>query len=191
MNYLDIAFAAFTLIFVVTAFFRGFVKEIFSLLNWVVALTLSYLLYPYLANLFSSYSDNKLVLDIVAQLIIFIAVFLVMVLSLAGPRDTMQEKMPKIFDRSLGVFYGLIKTLLIFGLFYSITANLYGFLLGKENDKKNEKMPSWITEAKCHSILQLSGETLDPVVKKFFVAITKNFDKMVPQQKKLNENLDE
>ncbi len=186
MNYLDIAFAVFTLIFVVTAFFRGFVKEIFSLLNWIVALTLSYLLYPYIAKFFYSYSDNKLIIDIIAQIVIFIAAFLVTLFALGGPNKTMQEKMPKIFDRSLGVFYGLIKTLLIFGLAYSITANLYGFLLGK-NSKKKEKLPGWVTESKCHSILQLSGETVDPIVKKFFNSVTKNFDQIIPEQKNVGE----
>lgn len=186
-HYLDLAFIVFSLIFVITAFLRGFVKEIFSLLNWVVSLTLSYLLAPYISKLFESYSDSKLVIDISARIIIFVLTFIIFAISTSGLSKALKDKMPKAFDRSLGVFYGLIKTLLIFGLFYSITLNLYGYLLGK----KTTEIPSWMKEAKCYNILRVSGEVLDPLVKEFFEAITRNFDHVVPESKELDQKIDD
>lgn len=189
-NILDIIFITFTIIFVLTAFFRGFVKEIFSLLNWVVALTASYFLTPLTTGLLSSYFENALVLDSVTRSVIFILAFIATAMSTSGLRDSLQDKMPKIFDRSLGVLFGFLKTLLIFGFVYSLYFNLYALLLGSKL-KETVQEPSWLKEAKCHSLLKFSGTTLDPIVKKFFTSISKNFDEIVPKEKELNDKIDE
>jgi len=184
-NVVDLIFFTFTTIFVLTAFFRGLVKEIFALLNWIVALTLSYLLAPYATDFFSHHFDNKLVVDISARSIIFVLVFFITALSTSGLRDSLKEKMPKAFDRSLGVLFGFLKTLIIFGFIYSLYFNLYGFLLGDKLKDSAVKTPDWLHNAKCYSLLKISGEALDPVVKKFFDAATKNFDHVVPNSKEL------
>ena len=191
VNLLDLAFVAFTFIFVVTAFFRGFVKEIFSLFNWVLSLTLSYLLAPYAAELITTYSKSKLVADISARSIIFVAVFFITSMSTSGICKLLKEKIPKVFDRSLGVFFGLVKTLLIFGFVCSIAFNLYEFLLGKKLEENSPALPRWFVEAKCRNILQASADALDPTGKLFFNAIVKNFDYTIPQPTNLDEKINE
>ena len=194
LNYLDLAFISFALIFVVTAFLRGFVKEIFALLNWVISLTLSYLLAPHFSKLLEHYSSNKLIIDISARSIIFVMIFFTIAVSTSGLSTAIKEKMPKLFDRSLGVLFGIIKTLLIFGFIYALTLNLYGFLIGKQpgnTSKPADQIPSWAKEAKCYSILKYSGEALDPLVKKFFDAISKNLDQVIPSQQNLDEKINE
>jgi uncharacterized membrane protein required for colicin V production len=186
-NLVDLVFIAFTLIFILTAFLRGFVKEIFSFFNWVVALTLSYVITPYVAQLFSVYSDNKFVIDVSLRIIIFILVFIATALSTSGLCKSLKEKTPDVFDRSLGVFFGVIKTLLIFGFLYSITVNIYGIL----NKDKSEKVPYWLSQARSHGILKMSGDLVDPVVKKFINAIVVNYEKALPKQKDLDEKIDE
>lgn len=175
----------------VTAFFRGFVKEVFALFNWALALTFSYLLAPYAANLLEKFYGNKLAIDIAARSIIFVIVFFIFAFSTSDLCKTLKEKIPKIFDRSLGVLFGLIKTLIIFGFVYALALNLFGFLLGKASATASDKMPIWLKEAKCYSILKFSGEALDPLVKKFFDAATANFDQVIPKPKNLDEKIDE
>lgn len=177
----DLIFFTFTAIFVFTAFFRGFTKEIFSLLNWVISLTLSYFLTPYINNFFFKHFSNKLVVDIAVRSIIFILVFFITAISTSGLRDSLKEKIPKAFDRSLGVLFGFVKTLIIFGFIYSLYFNLYGSLLGKGlKQSKEMKVPQWLESAKCYSLLKLSGEALDPLVKNFFDSVTENFDRVLP-----------
>ncbi len=188
---LDLVFFTFTIIFVLTAFFRGFVKEIFSLLNWIVSLTLSYLLTPYVTDLLIDHFENRLVLDGITRSLLFILFFIITAISTSGLRDSLQKKIPKIFDRSLGIFFGFVKTLLIFGFVYSLYFNLYGMLLGKNLEEGGKKEPQWLADAKCHSLLKFSGDTLDPLVKKFFDSITKNLDQVIPKDKNLDEKIDE
>lgn len=176
-NTFDLIFIAFAFIFIFVAFFRGFVKEVCSLIIWVIALFISYFGAPLLADLFSSYSSNKLVLDIVSRLILFIVVFFILMFSTASFVEDLKDKMPTLLDRSLGVFYGICKTLLIFGVFYSMTLNCYALLLGKNQDPKADKVPSWLSEARFGNIIRISGEVVDPVVNAFITAVVKNMDK--------------
>ncbi len=186
-NIFDLVFIAFTLIFVFTAFLRGFVKEIFSLFVWVVALTASYFLTPYVAKFFAS-NANKMVLDIAVRSVIFILRW-----PGSNPPRLTKNKMPKIFDRSLGILYGFIKTLLIFGLFYSAVFNSYRYLLGKEADDKRvmSQMPHWLKDAKSHGMIKMTADMLDPIMVAFISSVTKNLEKVMPNSKELNKKIDE
>jgi uncharacterized membrane protein required for colicin V production len=189
-NLVDIFFIAFALIFILTAFFRGFVKEIFSLFNWIVSLTICYVLTPIAAQFFAAYSADKLVIDVSLRIMIFMITFIATALSTMSLCKAMKSKVPDPFDRSLGVLYGVIKTLLIFGLFYSITMNVYGFLLGKKNDAQAVQVPYWLASAKSHGILKMSGDAVDPMVKIFFDAVVKNLDHVMPKND-LDQKIDE
>lgn len=187
---LDYVFFTFTFIFVLTAFLRGFIKEIFSLLNWIVALTLSYFLTPFAVEFLSKHFESKLAVDIAARSIIFLAVFIIIAISTSGLCESLREKTPKAFDRSLGVLYGFLKTLLIFGFIYALYFNLYGYLMGKKVED-DEKSPAWLKDAQSHSLIKISGEALDPLVKAFFESITKNFDHIMPKHEKFDKTIDE
>ncbi len=134
-NIFDLIFAVGSFIFILVAFFRGFVKELFALFNWIIAISLSYLLAPYAAKFVETYSHNKLIVSVASGSMVFVVIFIIVVFSTRGLAHDWKEKMPENLDRILGVFYGAFKTLLIFGLFYSITINFYSILLGNAKEK--------------------------------------------------------
>jgi membrane protein required for colicin V production len=192
LNWLDLAFASIAIIFVITAFFRGFVREVFSLFNWIVAIILSHLIAPYASELAIIYSKNKLVADIVSRSMIFIAAFIIFAISTSKLCKTLKEKMPQYFDKSLGVLWGLLKTLLVFGVAYSILINAFASLSERKIDENSEQFPIWLKEAKCFSILKFSGEIVDPSVKLFFDEMVKNFDQVIPNPKsELDQKINE
>jgi uncharacterized membrane protein required for colicin V production len=193
-NVLDLIFIVLTIIFILTAFFRGFVKEIFALFNWIIAFTVSYFLTPYLTEFCAKYFDNKFGLDVSVRSILFVTAFFITAISTSGLSNSMKDKMPKAFDRSLGVLYGFIKTLLIFGFVYALYFNVYQMILGDKLKDNVLKVPSWLEEAKCYSLVRISGETLNPLVKGSFDAVSKNFDQVLPKhildQKDVQDELD-
>ena len=75
-NILDIIFFTVTLFIVLVACYRGAVKEVFSLLNWIIAFALSYLISPFLADALSPYFESRLVLDVVVRIAIFMISFI-------------------------------------------------------------------------------------------------------------------
>jgi uncharacterized membrane protein required for colicin V production len=122
-----------------------------------------------------------LVADIVSRSIIFVVVFIICAISTSGMCKNLKEKIPQYFDKSLGILWGLLKTLLVFGVAYSILMNAFASLSQKKIDENSEQFPIWIKEAKCLSILKFSGEIVDPSVKLFFDAMMKNLDQVIPK----------
>jgi len=192
-NTLDLIFIAFTLIFVATAFFRGFVKEIFALIGWVLAFVGSYLLTPYLSELVNVYSQNKLVADLIARTTLFVVIFLGYTFSISNFVSELRDKTPRAFDRSLGVLYGLIKTAIIFGVIYSVTLNALEFAAGKPVEESSPQFPTFLKEARCHDIMKGSADVLNPAVTLFFDAVVQNFEKSLPKKdgEELNDKINE
>jgi membrane protein required for colicin V production len=186
-NTLDLIFLAFTAIFVLTAVLRGFVKEIFALCNWVISLTISYFLTPYITELLAPHFESKMAVDLVTRSGVFALVFLITAFSTSGLRDSFYKKMPRVFDRSLGLLFGFVKTLIIFGVIYSVYFSAYDLVLGNKL-KDTKKEPELLEKAKCRSLLKFSGEMVGPFVIKFFEAITQNFDHVMPKPEDFLKN---
>ncbi len=104
---------------IVSAFislFRGFLKEALSLVNWVVALWLSWQLGPVLAGALSGFVSDPVLQMWAARVIIFIGVLLLgglvsklvsMVINSSGLTGT---------DRALGMVFGLGRGVILAGL---------------------------------------------------------------------------
>lgn len=188
INTVDLVFFGLTLIFVLTAFLRGFVKEVFALLNWIAAFTLSHLLAPYASKILMFYTTNTLVADIATRTILFVLIFVIVMLSTGSLSKSIKGKIPEIFDRSLGVLFGIVKTLLIFGIVYSAMLNVGSFMAIRKDDFTAESFkPRWLVKAKSYNLIKISGKTVDPIVKIFLNVIIKNFEKNMPEGKKLED----
>ncbi len=171
---IDLIFVIFSLIFVVTAFLRGFVREIFALINWSMALIMTYYFAPLISPLFYSYASSTLIVDIIAKVVIFIVTFIAFAFASSTITKIIQGKIPISIDKSLGVFFGIIKTLVIFGIIYSVMLNLYVSLADKTKDEASINAPDFFKNAKTYNIIRYSGEIIDPLVEEFFSSTTKN-----------------
>ena len=196
LNVIDLAIIILGLIFIIMAIFRGLTKEVFAFSNWIIAFSLSYFLAPYFAEFLKNYVESKIVVDLSARGIVFIIVFITIALSTSGLCKTLQEKVPQTLDRFLGVCFAIFKTLIIFGCLYSIYINVYGFILGnKLNDREKIQDPKFLIEAKSYGIIKAWGGFVDPVVKVFFNAISKNMEfsisKSLEFEDKINETVDD
>jgi len=191
-NVLDIIFFSITLTFVIIAFFRGFIKEIFSILNWIISFLISYYLTPLLIEPLSPYFSSKIALDIFLRTILFFICFLAIAFSTSGLSNTIKETFPKWLDKIMGITFAIGKSLLVFGLFYSLYFAIYKFLIGNNKSIDYQKdTPVFIREAKCYGIIKISGRVVDPVVNGVFNSVSKNFQKIISDQKLLENKVGE
>lgn len=196
LNLFDLIFICATLIFVLIAFLRGFVREVFALINWVISILLCYALAPYATKFVGSYTDNILVANIASSAIVFMLIFIFIALSTNKWAKAIQEKVPSSFDKSFGVLFGVVKTLIVFGIIYSLTVNFYAMLLGsnKSHDKAtvkhSVKMPDWLAQAKTLPLTRIFGTMLDPFVKNMIENVGNGFHD-VNQKQKIEEKLDD
>lgn len=195
----DLIFVIGSFIFILVAFFRGFVKELFALLNWIITLSLSYLLSPYAAKFVGYYSHNKLVINVASGSIVFVIIFIGVFFATRGLARDWKEKMPENADRILGIIYGFFKALLIFGLFYAITINFYASLLGdidkpsknSKVDAREKNLPDWLTQSKSFPIIRFSGKIVDPLVRSGINGATdKLLEDVKPKRLDLDDKID-
>lgn len=191
-NMFDLIFIAVAIIFLIVAFFRGFVKEIFALLNWIIAILLTYFLSPYLAKFIESYSHNKAVANVVSTTLLFIAIFIASIFLLREIANSCKDKMPATLDQILGVVFGGLKVFLVFGLVYAFTINIYSMLLGDgaEGKTKAELTPNWLYDAKCKPYIEPFGKAFNPLIEKAVFGAKENFSNKKIDTKK-EEELDE
>lgn len=187
-NMFDIIFFVLSFIFILVAFFRGFIKELFALINWVITISLSYLITPYAAKFVAHYSQNPLVINVASGAIVFVVIFIMVFLATRGLAHDWRDKMNENLDRVFGVFFGVFKSLLIFGIFFAFTNNFYESLIGDNPTKKAlrekyEAMPDWMTSAKCYPIVKFSGSILQPIIG---AAVDGMIDKLIDADVKKN-----
>lgn len=186
-NAFDLIFLVACLVFVMTAFFRGFVKEAFGLFNWVIAFIVSHLLSPFVSNLFVDKSISSSLTDIGIRSVIFVTVFFISLMSTSGLAKELRRKFPKPIDRSLGVLFGLTKVLLIFGIGYSVFVNSMSLFLDKKITKNSKIFPKVIAQARFHDLIQFSAKVVNKPVRAFMGGMVSNIsgkdlkDKIAPQ----------
>ncbi len=171
---LDLIFLIFFFIFVITAFLRGFIKEFFNLFSWIISLFVCYFVAPWITSLIKSESSNGVVIDIIAKFGVFVITFIIISFSTSSLVKALKAIVPTSIDKSLGVFYGILKTLLVFGFIYSLMLNFYSILLGIDTKNINKTNPQWLVSAKSYNIIKYSGEFIDPFVKSFISSTYKN-----------------
>lgn len=197
LNMFDLIFIFATLIFVIIAFFRGFIKEIFALINWIITILLTYLLSPFVARFIEHYSHNKTVAVVASSSMVFIVIFILVALSTRKLADSLKDKISSTLDQVFGVIYGFFKSMLIFGLVYSFTVNFYESLaldLKKEEESAKphkDKMPEWLAQARFLPIIGFSGKVLNPLVQKAIKDAMEILPESDSKAKTLDEKIDE
>lgn len=194
---IDLVFVIITGIFILTAVLRGFVREVFAILNWIAALLLSHLLTPIASKIVLFYTDNTLVADIVTRTVLFVAVFVGVMLTTSGLSSSLRDKIPLMADRILGVTFAIFKSILIFGIVYSVILNIGAFATGDKQSFSPRNFESqWLSNAKTKGIIKSAGVAVNPLVKTFLNSIIGNFDrsirnkgKLIPDQKDLNKKI--
>ncbi|MEX2334495.1 MAG: CvpA family protein [Pseudohongiella sp.] len=113
MNLLDIAVLLVVVLSCVFGLWRGFVREVLSLLVWIAAIVVARLYSPHLAPMFNSLTDNETGRYVLAFAILCFATlllgalinhFMARLISLAGLQLT---------DRLLGAVFGIARGVLI------------------------------------------------------------------------------
>ncbi len=182
-NTLDIIFFSTTFIIVFVACYRGFIKEIFSLINWIIAFALSYLISPFLAKAIAGYFDSRLIVDAITRIIVFMTSFIVFFLLMGNFVKDLSDSTNVYLNRSLGLCFGFLKSLLIFGLLFSLYNCFFDYALGKRFVKKDStKMSSWFDDAHSSILIKFSGDLLDPAVRGFIGILKINFSDTIKIQ---------
>ena len=150
LQILDLILAGVMLISGLLAMMRGFTREVLSLLAWVVAGLAAWwaLNTPELAELLKPYIAQERLAEIAAAGVVFLVVLILMSIVSVRLGDAVLDSAIGAFDRTLGLFYGLARGLLLVVIAYIF----YIWLVPLQ---KHER---WIREALSRPVVEDTAE---------------------------------
>jgi membrane protein required for colicin V production len=157
-NIVDLVVISFILISCIVASYRGFIKEVFSMICWIAALMTAYYLHEKIKIELQEYINQKVIIDIVSFGIPFlIALFISNLISKwLSPKFSLPGLL--FFDKVGGFIFGVLR-----GIFFIVLIYLgFLYLLGKE------QRPNILLEAKTYNYIT---KTANLVVKLFPVEL--------------------
>ncbi|MDC1260451.1 CvpA family protein [Pseudomonadota bacterium] len=157
-NIVDLVVISFILISCIVASYRGFIKEVFSMICWIAALMTAYYLHEKIKIELEEYINQKVIIDIVSFGIPFlIALFISNLISKwLSPKFSLPGLL--FFDKLGGFIFGVLR-----GIFFIVLLYLgFLYLLGKE------QKPNVLLEAKTYNYIT---KTANLVVKLFPVEL--------------------
>lgn len=152
INLTDLVLLAILLISGVLAFFRGFTREVLSILGWLGAIAATLKLFPLALPHVDRYLDPLLL----AQTVTAVGLFLITLIALSILASLLARRIRNshinALDRSLGFVFGLLRGAVLIALAYLV---LVHFLPAEE-----EAQPRWVSEARALPLVQESAALL-------------------------------
>ena len=150
-NIIDILILIIILTSCIVATFRGFIKEIFSIISWIFSLFVAFNLFEKFKLELIDYISQKIVVDVIAFSFPFLTTLFVshLISKWLSPKFNFSEIL--FLDKVFGFLFGTLRGTLIVILLY------LGFLylIGKE-----KKLPNLILEAYTYEYLKNSTDML-------------------------------
>jgi membrane protein required for colicin V production len=150
-NIIDLIVISFILISCIVASYRGFVKEVFSMICWLAALMAAFYLHEKFKIQLQEYISQKIIIDVVSFGIPFlITLFMSNLISRwLSPKFSLPGLF--FFDKIGGFIFGILR-----GVFFIVLLYLgFLYLLGPE---KRTPLPNLLLEAKTYNYIKKSAD---------------------------------
>lgn len=181
LTILDYIYVAIILASTVWATIRGGVYETIATLSWVVAAISARFASPYLDGLLQKWFDlpDSTVITLIASYFIVFFVILVIVGFINQKiRERIQDSFLSVTDRTLGVVFGIVRSVVLMGFVY------WGILWYYSDVPRG--LPNWVVNARTRPVMQLTAIKMDDW---FFFGNSKLLKKDLEQDRKTHENL--
>lgn len=155
LTILDYVYVGVILASTVWATVRGGVYETVATFSWVAAAISARFASPWLDKLLQSWfdlSESTVGTLVASYFVIFFAVLLLFGFLNQKLRDKIQDSIMNVTDKTLGVIFGIIRGIVVMGIFYWGALWYYSDTL---------TLPNWIAQARTRPIMQITAEKLD------------------------------
>lgn len=152
---LDYIYVGVILASTIWATIRGGVYETIATLSWVVAAISARFVSPWLDGLLQSWFDltESTVGTLVASyFIVFFAILLLVGFLNQKLRDKIQASIMNVTDKTLGVIFGIIRGVVVMGIFYWGALWYYSDV---------PHLPKWLAQSRTRPVMQVTAVKLD------------------------------
>lgn len=117
LNNLDVIILIITAVSALIALYRGLVKEVLSIVGWILAAIVVFYLLPILTPLAKHYIASSMMAGIVTALLILIIFYIIWLLSTDKMIGKVRSSKLSSLDRVLGLLFGVLRACLLVILF--------------------------------------------------------------------------
>lgn len=152
---LDYIYVGIILASTIWATIRGGVYETIATLSWVVAAISARFASPWLDKLLQSWfdlSDSTVGTLVASYFIVFFAILMLVGFLNQKLRDKIQDSIMNVTDKTLGVIFGIIRGIIVMGLFYWGALWYYSDV---------PFLPKWLAQSRTRPIMQITAVKLD------------------------------
>lgn len=181
LTVLDYIYIAIILASTVWATIRGGVYETIATLSWVVAAISARFASPYLDGMLQKWfnlPDSTVITLVASYFIVFFVILVIVGFINQKIRERIQDSFLSVTDRTLGVVFGIVRSVVLMGFVY------WGILWYYSDMPRG--LPHWVVDARTRPVMQLTAVKMDDW---FFFGNSKLLKKDLEQDRKSHENL--
>ena len=159
LTYVDVGLIAVALISGLLAMYRGFAREVLSIVSWIIAVAaLGYFVFfhkPAAEQLAQQFHVPTIVAQVVTGAIIFLLVLIVVHLITARISDSILDSRIGMIDRILGLGFGVVRGFLVVMILFMFYENFFP-------DPKGQYV--WVRESKTAPLLRQVGRPIQLIL---------------------------
>ena len=181
LTLLDYIYIGVILASTVWATVRGGIYETIATLSWIVAAISARFLSPWFDGVLQKWFDlpeSTVVTLVVSYFAVFFVILVVTGFINHKIREKIQDSFLSVTDRTLGVVFGIIRSIVVMGFVY------WGMLWYYSDVPRG--MPRWVADARTRPVMQLTAMTMDDW---FFFGNSKLLKKDLESDQKQHANL--
>jgi membrane protein required for colicin V production len=179
ISYLDAALVAVVAISGLVAMYRGFTREVLSILSWVAAAIAAFYVIFYqqgfaeelakqLAN--PPQQVHLIIARIIIGSVIFLVVLIIVHLITSHISDTVLDSRIGAIDRILGLGFGVVRGFILVVIPYMFAVSFVckdGATRAIAQGCQPGELPTWVEEARSKNMIKSTGSTLFGVLDRF------------------------
>lgn len=181
LTVLDYIYILVILASTVWATIRGGIYETIATLSWIVAAITARFTSPYFDTQLQKWfhlPDSTVVTLIASYFIVFFVILVIVGFINHKIRERIQDSFLSVTDRTLGVVFGIIRSVIVMGFVY------WGMLWYYSDMPRG--LPRWIADARTRPVMQLTASKMDDW---FFFGNSKLLKQDLEQDRKQHKNL--
>ncbi|MDR0423764.1 MAG: CvpA family protein [Rickettsiales bacterium] len=149
-----------TLSFVIIGLFRGFIRELFSIISWFMSSILTVWLSPIINQLVLKKISNPFIANAIGSSVTFTAVIIITSIILSKIAANITSKIPKYVNLNLGSAFGFLKGFFTSSLIFIVILSVFG----DTKDLATKSGPMWLQNSMTYRPLSFGGYLLLPLV---------------------------
>lgn len=155
LSNLDVVILIIIALSALLAFYRGLIKEVLSIVGWVLLTLIMIYILPYATPFFNEHIESGFMSGVAASVTIFVIFFIVWFFITAMLTGKIRSsKKLNVADRTLGLFFGVLRACLLIVLVYIAIGWVVPI----------EEQPSFLTKSKYYNVAGSFAEPLEKLL---------------------------